>query len=189
MTIEKQWTRRFPRRLRRPVGVTVLLTLLAFSIVTDRLFIQPRLAPLPPKVDAIIELGGAGVMGRDRLAIQLARDQRASYLVQSTVIPEAGTSRCLPGAPNVTVLCFHAEPNTTRGEAHYIAEEAARRHWRSVVLVTTPDQAWRARLRVVRCFDGEVYVVTSHLAVLDWLRQIPYQWAATVKALVFERSC
>jgi hypothetical protein len=105
------------------------------------------------------------------------------------VIDEAGTSRCLPAVPEVTVLCFHADPNTTRGEAHYIAAEAARRHWRSVMLVTTPDQAWRARLRTVRCFGGEVYVITSHLPVLDWPRQIAYQWAATAKAVVFQRAC
>lgn len=174
---------------RRTVAVVVLLALLAIAIVTDRLFVRPSLAPLPPRVDAIIELGGAGMLGRDGLANELAREQRASYLVQSTVIEEAGTSRCLPPALNVTVLCFHAEPNTTRGEAHYIAEEAARYNWKSVVLVTTPDQAWRARLRTMRCFGGDVYVVTSHLPMWDWPRQIPYQWAATLKALVFERSC
>jgi hypothetical protein len=54
----------------------------------------------------------------------------------------------------------------------------------AIVLVTTPDQAWRARLRTVRCYGGKVYVVTSHLPLLDWPRQIPYQWTATVKALV-----
>jgi uncharacterized SAM-binding protein YcdF (DUF218 family) len=188
MTTEKQQRRRFPRPS-RTVGGGLLVVLLVFGAMTDRLFMQPRLAPVPPRVDAIIELGGEGMAGRDRLAVQLARDQRAPYLVQSTVVEEAGTSRCLPAAPNVTMLCFHAEPNTTRGEAQYIAEEAARRHWRSIVLVTTPDQAWRARLRTVRCFDGQVYVVTSHLPVWVWPRQILYQWAATVKALIFERAC
>jgi uncharacterized SAM-binding protein YcdF (DUF218 family) len=171
------------------VTVASLLVLLVLGIVTDRLFVRPRLAPLPPRVDAIVELGGAGIDGRDRLALQLAREQRASYLVQSTVVKEAGTSRCLAAVPNVTVLCFHAEPNTTRGEAQYIGEEAARRNWKSVVLVTTPDQAWRARLRTKRCFGGEVYVVTSPLRVQDWQRQIPYQWGATAKALIFERAC
>jgi uncharacterized SAM-binding protein YcdF (DUF218 family) len=188
MTTEKQRRRRFPRPSRRMLGVA-LLFLLVFGGVTDRLFVHPRLVMPPTRVDAIIELGGEGMEGRDRLAVQLARDHRASYLVQSTMGDEAGTSRCLPAVPGVTVLCFHAEPNTTRGEAHYIAAEAARRHWRSVVLVTTPDQAWRARLRTVRCFGGEVYVATSHLPVLDWPRQIPYQWAATVKAVVFQRAC
>jgi hypothetical protein len=189
MTTEKQRRRPFPRPSRGTVGGGLLLVLVLFGAMTDRLLVQPHLAPPPPRADAIIELGGEGMAGRDRLAVQLARDQRAPYLVQSTVIGEAGTSRCLPPAPNVTVLCFHAEPNTTRGEARYIAEEAARRHWRSVVLVTTPDQAWRARLRTMRCFEGQVYVVTSDLPAWKWPRQIPYQWAATVKALVFERAC
>jgi uncharacterized SAM-binding protein YcdF (DUF218 family) len=183
------WSRA-PRNPRRSlVTLASLLVLLVLAGVTDRLFVQPRLAPLPPKVDAIIELGGPGMDGRDRLALDLARAQRASYLVQSTVVEEAGTSRCLAAVPNVTVLCFHAEPNTTRGEAHYIAAEAARRNWRSIVLVTTPDQAWRAELRTTRCFGGEVYAATSHLPAQAWLRQIPYQWAATVKAEIFERIC
>jgi len=179
---------RWPR-IRRTTAAASLVVLLVFGVVTDRLFVQPKLAPLPPRVDAIIELGGAGMDGRDRLALQLARAQRASYLVQSTVVAEAGTSRCLAAVPHVTVLCFHAEPNTTRGEAHYIAEEAARRNWKTVVLVTTPDQAWRARLRTTRCFRGEVYVATSPMPVQDWLPQIAYQWVATVRALIFERAC
>lgn len=171
------------------LAVASLLVLLVFGAVTDRLFVQPDLAPLPPRVDAIIELGGAAVDGRDRLALELARARLASFLVQSTVVEEAGTNRCLPPVPDVVVLCFHADPNTTRGEARYIAQEAARRHWKSIVLVTTPDQAWRARLRTTRCFGGEVYVATSPLPSWLWLRQVPYQWAATGKALVFERAC
>ena len=55
--------------------------------------------------------------------------------------------------------------------------------------MTTPDQAWRARLRTTRCFPGDVYVATAPLPPLYWMRQVPYQWAATVKALTFEWSC
>lgn len=182
--------RRFRRSgIRRALAVTSVLVLLVFGVATDRLFIRPVLEPPPPRVDAIIELGGEGMEGRDRLAIELARAHRAPFLVQSTVVEEAGTNRCLSPGTDVTVLCFHADPNTTRGEAHYIAEEAERQHWKSIILVTTPDQAWRARLRVSRCFGGEVFVATSHLPPRLWLRQIPYQWAATGKALIFERAC
>jgi uncharacterized SAM-binding protein YcdF (DUF218 family) len=183
------------KRKVRPASVRIRLLvaslpfLLILSAVTDRLFVRPALAPLPPRVDAIIELGGQAMLGRDRLAVELARAQRAPFLIQSTAVAEAGTHKCLPPVPDVTVLCFHANPNTTRGEAHYIAEEAAQRHWKSIILVTTPDQAWRARLRTKRCFDGDIYVATSPLPALSWLRQIPYQWAATVKAEVFERAC
>jgi uncharacterized SAM-binding protein YcdF (DUF218 family) len=174
---------------KRRALLVVAVLLLGLGVATDRLFIHPRLAPVPPAVDAIIELGGAGMAGRDSLALELARSGHAPYLVQSTLADAQGTSSCLPAVPDVTVLCFHAEPNTTRGEARWIADEAKRRHWRSVVLVTTPDQAWRARLRTTRCFDGDVYVATSPLPWTDWPRQVPYQWAATAKAVTLERSC
>lgn len=175
--------------IRRATVLVPVLVLLALGVMTDRMFVHPRLAPVPPKVDAIIELGGAGMEGRDRVALELARTGYAPYVVQSTLADAEGTSRCLPPVPDVTVLCFHAEPNTTRGEARWIAEEAARRNWRSVVLVTTPDQAWRAWLRTTRCFDSEVFVATSPLPPRDWPWQIPYQWAATVKAMTMERAC
>ena len=155
--------------------------------ITARLFIWPGLPALPPRVDGVISLGGLG----DRVspALALARAHRTSFLVDSTDVAEARTDRCLPPTPGVTVLCFHANPATTRGEAHSIAHLAAHYRWRSIALVTTPDQAWRARLRVTRCFAGQVYVVTGHLPTIDWLYQIPYQWLATAKALLFERSC
>ena len=109
--------------------------------------------------------------------------------MQSTVAAEAGTSRCLPATRGVTVLCFHPVPGTTRGEAEWIGREAKARNWRSVILVTTPDQAWRARLRLSRCFDGKVYVATSPLPFSKWFEQIPYQWLASAKALTVQRAC
>jgi uncharacterized SAM-binding protein YcdF (DUF218 family) len=121
--------------------------------------------------------------------MKLASEHKAAFLVQSTVAAEAGTSRCLPATRGVTVLCFDPVPGTTRGEAEWIGREAKARHWRSVILVTTPDQAWRARLRVSRCFDGKVYVATSPLPFSKWFKQIPYQWLASAKALTVQRAC
>ena len=107
-----------------------------------------------------------------------------------------GTDHTSPGlrpksvaVPAVTVLCFHPDPATTRGEAEYIAREAKQRGWTSIILVTTPDQAWRAELRTSRCFPGRVYVATAPLPVLEWFTQIPYQWAASAKALTVQRGC
>lgn len=174
---------------RRRWAVAVLLILTIFGAATARLFVWPDLAPTPRHANAIIELGGEAMDRRDRLALELARDHRADFLVQSTTTREAGRHTCLAAVPGVTILCFHADPNTTRGEARYIAAEAARRGWRSVILVTTPDQAWRARLRTTRCFTGGVYVATTPLPLLSWIRQVPYQWVATAKALTVERSC
>jgi uncharacterized SAM-binding protein YcdF (DUF218 family) len=89
----------------------------------------------------------------------------------------------------VTIMCFHPDPSTTRGEARYIGALAEQRHWKSVTLVTSPDHAWRARLRVMRCFPGDVYVSTTPLPAWAWAWEIPYQWGATAKALLFQRDC
>ena len=166
------------------VGCAIVTALL--GIVTARVFVWPDLQPLPVRADAIVELAGPGDDDRDRVALELARDRRAPVIVQSTL---ASDTACLPPVTGVQLVCFHPDPVTTRGEARYIGTLAAREDWHSVILVTTPDQAWRARLRVSRCFPGKVYIATAHLPAWDWLRQIPYQWLASIKALTIERSC
>lgn len=174
------------RRSVRAAGIVGAVVVVAFLAVTARLFVWPDLQPLPAHADAIIELAGPGDNSRDEVALDLARQHAAPVLIQSTL---TGDTSCLPPVAGVRIECFHPNPSTTRGEARYIGALAAERHWSSVILVTTPDQAWRAHLRVSRCFPGTVYNATAHLPVLDWLRQIPYQWAASIKALTVERSC
>lgn len=169
--------------------IAFTVAFVVFGGLTARYFVWPRLAPLPAHVDAIVELAGPGDDDRDRLATQLAVQGRATYLVQSTLQGDADTGRCLPPEPGVTVLCFHPDPNTTRGEAEAIRALAQQYGWQSVVLVTTADHAWRARLRVTRCFAGTVYVATSRLPAQYWLRQIPYQWAASGKAVFLQKYC
>lgn len=174
-------------RLRRRVALVALALVIAFAATTARLFVWPSLPPVPAHVDAIVELAGPG--DRDPVTLALARQHLAPVVIQSTIPKDAGSNTCLPPMDEVTIECFSPDPATTRGEARYIAQRAAAEHWDSIVLVTTPDHAWRARLRVERCFPGRVYVVTSSLPTKDWLRQIPYQWAATVKAELFQTDC
>jgi uncharacterized SAM-binding protein YcdF (DUF218 family) len=174
------------RRVLLAVAIGAVLFVAAVAAVTARVFVRPDLEPLPGRADAIIELGGPRMLDRDRVALELAREHRAPVLIQSTI---ASDTRCLPPAGGVRVECFEADPRTTRGEAHYIAAIAAERNWDSIILVTTPDQAWRARLRLSRCFPGKVYSATAPLRWHDWFRQIPYQWGASIKALTVERAC
>ena len=175
------------RRRRRRVALGALVLFAAFTLTTARLFVWPSLPELPAHADAIVELGGPG--DRDAVTIALAREHRAPLVIQSTVARDATSNTCLAPIPDTTIECFHAVPPTTRGEARYIGERGAQSRWSSVIIVTTPDHAWRARLRVERCFPGQVYVKTSPLPRLDWLRQIPYQWAASIKAVLFQRDC
>jgi uncharacterized SAM-binding protein YcdF (DUF218 family) len=158
-----------------------------FAVGTARYLVWPDLRPLPPRADAIIELGGLG--DRDTAALSLAREGRAKYLVQSTVPVEAGTDKCLPPVPGVTIMCFSPDPGTTRGEAEYIGRVGRQLNWQSVIVVTSPDQAKRAELRVTRCFPGQVYLTTTPLPAHDWWRQVPYQWGAFAKALFVETNC
>jgi uncharacterized SAM-binding protein YcdF (DUF218 family) len=168
-------------------GVLAVLTV-AFSVATARLFIWPDLPPLPDHADVIIELGGPGP--RRAMSYQLAREGRAPVLAISTTEDQLGMSWCDESrVPGVTVLCFRPDPFTTRGEARYIAQLAQQHGWDSIILVTSTSQAWRATVRVGRCFDGDVYVATVDLPAYRWPGEILYQWGATAKAFTLETDC
>jgi hypothetical protein len=176
------------RRWRKSLWICCALALVVFVVTTARLFVWPDVPSPPPHADAIIELAGPG--DRDQVTIELAEQGRAPLVSQSTLPQDVAGHACLDPIPGVVIRCFSPSPPTTRGEARYIGRLAAKLNLHSVILVTTTDHAWRARLRVVRCFPGKVYVATSPLPHwYDWFRQIPYQWAATLKAELFQRGC
>ena len=140
------------------------------------------------RVDAIVVLGGPG----DRLGkgLEMAHQGRAPVLVVSEGLPESvPASVCGPHGRALRVICFQPEPGTTQGEAEFVGRLAKQYRWRSVVLVTTPDQDTRARIRFRRCFVGHIYVVTTPLPASEWPYQIAYEWAASFKAVVLQRSC
>jgi hypothetical protein len=158
---------------------------MAFCAITAGLFVFPATG-MPAKVDAIVVPGGPG----DRLdpALNLARGDRARYLVLSEgdyVPPEI----CGTKVGTATVLCFQPDPDTTQGEAEGTARLAKEYGFHSIVLVTTPDQTWRAKLRFGRCYNGRIFAVTTPLPLHQWPYQIAYQWAATFKAEAVNRGC
>ena len=177
--------RRGPSRVRRRVLAAALALVLAFGVVTARLFVWPA-AGMPARVSAIVMLDGPG--NRLPVAVQLARQHRAPVLVVSQGWHGYG-GPCPPKPPGVQLICFDPTPGDTRGEAEFAGRLAKRYHWSSVVLVTTRVQDTRARLLVGRCFGGSVYVVTAPLAAGSWPEQIAYEWGALFKALVLERAC
>lgn len=172
------------RRLRRALIAAAALVLLLAGL-TARLFVWPP-AGMPDRVDAILMLNAPG----DPLpvALRLAREHRARYLVvsQGTV---ASHYACPAPVPGVRLICFHPSPATTQGEAEFAGRLASRYHWHSVVVVTIAPQGFRARLRLERCFGGQVYVMTGSLPLRSWPYQIAYEWGATIKALTVQRSC
>lgn len=168
-------------------AVALVISVMTVSAATVRLFIWPDRG-MPAHVSAIVMLNGPG----DRLgtALDLAWQHRAPFVVISRGSPYWGHgSVCAPSIPHVQVICFDPSPATTRGEAELVERLARKYHWTSLVLVTLTPQDTRARLRVERCFAGPVYVVTTSPSWYVWPYEIAYEWAATVKALIFQRSC
>lgn len=185
-----------PTRQRRPLGrrrflvataALLVLLLAGLGVTTARWFVWPPRG-MPARVDAIVMLDGPG--DRLRTTLTLAWAHRAPVVVISRGSRYWGHgSVCAPQIPRVTVICFRPDPATTRGEAEFAGRLAQRYHWRSIALVTITPQATRARLRVQRCFPGRVYVVTAPLPAHEWPYEIAYEWGATVKALLVQRSC
>lgn len=163
------------------------VVLVGLVALTARLFIWPEQG-MPSRVDAIVMMNGSG----DRLdtVLNLGWEHRAPVLVISRGSPYWGhASICAPKIPQVTVICFDPNPATTQGEAEFAGRLARRHHWHSIALVTTTPQDTRARLRLERCFSGEVYVVTAPLPAQDWPYALVYEWGATLKALFLQRAC
>jgi uncharacterized SAM-binding protein YcdF (DUF218 family) len=168
-------------RCRVLIALAVLFTLICG--VTARLFVWPTTG-MPARVDAIVVPGGPG--DRIATAITLAKQGRAQYLVLSEgeyVPPQL----CGAHVGTATVLCFMPNPDTTQGEAEAAARLAQKYGFRSIVLVTTPDQTWRAELRFRRCYRGSIYAVTTPLPTHMWPLMISYQWAASLKAEIANR--
>jgi uncharacterized SAM-binding protein YcdF (DUF218 family) len=178
---------RRPHGPRRLLLAAAILLLAGLSVTTVRWFVRPPQG-MPAHVDAIVMLDGPG--DRLRTTLTLAWAHRAPVVVISRGSTYWGHgSVCAPRIPRVTVICFHPDPVTTRGEAEFAGRLAQRYHWRSIALVTITPQDTRARLRVERCFPGRIYVVTAPLPAYKWPYQIAYEWGATIKAFFLQQSC
>jgi hypothetical protein len=171
--------------LRRRMLTGLMALVLAFGVVTARLFVSPAQG-MPARVSAIVMLAGPG----DRLtvALKLARERRAPVLVVSRGWQGYG-GPCPSPVPGVKLICFEPDPPTTRGEAEVLGRLAKRYHWSSVVLVTTRTQDTRARIITERCFGGSTYVITAPLPLSSWPYEIAYGWGALFKAVFVARSC
>lgn len=173
----------------RLVAVGVLVVVLAFVASTVRLFVFPDVNA-PERSNAIVVLGGNGAGPFDE-GVALARQHFAPTLVLSLV---AGYScrhlTSLPEVPTAHLLCFRAEPQTTQGEGRAIAHLAAVHHWHRVIVVMPTTQATRARLRIGRCYPGQVLeVAVTPPGFWAWVRGIVYEWPALMKALVLQPTC
>jgi uncharacterized SAM-binding protein YcdF (DUF218 family) len=177
-------------RARIVVGVIAVL-LVVFCVMTALLFVFPDLNA-PERSDAIVVLGGHGVPAFDK-GVELAKEGYAPNLVLSLQEWQScGPYQELLALPlsKVHVLCFKANPQTTQGEARSIEAYAKRLQWKRIIVVMPTTQASRARLRIGRCYSGQLLEVAySPGSIGDWLAEFAYEWGAMVKAVVLQPSC
>jgi len=163
------------------------LIVIMFFAATAWLYVAPSQDRVG-RVDAVVVLGGGDITARARLGQRLVERITAAQLVVSVT----GARDCLKifGSPLPSgITCFRPSPFSTQGEARYAAALAHARGWRSLAVVTSPDQLRRARLRFARCFHGSLRSVATSTPVTDRLSRLPYEWAATAKALLWQRGC
>jgi uncharacterized SAM-binding protein YcdF (DUF218 family) len=162
----------------------VFLGLLAVLIgLTARLFVWPDVNA-PVHADAIVVLAGGG--NRDAEAVSLATKGYAPLVAFSIYRGQ----QCVPSTRTIKVLCFVANPVSTRGEARAVGRLAKKYHLHRIILVVTTPQATRARLRVDRCYSGQLLVEgVSPGNPFGWLYDITYEWGALLKAAFWQTSC
>jgi uncharacterized SAM-binding protein YcdF (DUF218 family) len=173
------------------LGLAVLVTTwLAACLV---LFVWPPSESSPPAhADAIVVLSG----DKRRLthALELVRSGIAPVLALSSVdrTPNWRTAQelCAAGRYRTArVVCFHATPYSTQGEAREVRRLARERSWRSIVVVTSTFHVTRAALLFGRCLDVPVRTIGTSS---PWWR-LPEEWASETGKLVvqvtIQRSC
>lgn len=167
----------------------VVVLVLVFVALTLRLFVSPDLNA-PERSNAIVVLGGNGAGPFDE-GVALARQHFAPTIVLSLVPGySCGHAASLPEVPSVHLLCFRANPQTTQGEGRAIAHLEAAHRWKRVIVVMPTTQATRARLRIGRCYAGQVLEVgVTPPGFWAWVRGIVYEWPSLLKALVLQPTC
>jgi uncharacterized SAM-binding protein YcdF (DUF218 family) len=175
----------------RIVAAVVFVLVVVFCVMTALLFVYPDVNA-PERSDAIVVLGGHGVPAFDK-GVALAKQGYAPRLVLSL----QNWQSCRPyqaylavHAPTMRVNCFKSNPQTTQGEARAIEAFAKHFHWSRIIVVVPTTQASRARLRIGRCYSGQVLEAAySPQGIGQWLMQFAYEWGAMFKAVVLQPDC
>ena len=146
------------------------------------------LQTLPPKADAIVVL--AGSENRLPAAEALFDGGLAPTLVVSADRSGHDSQRAaLCKKPPKGVVCVHASPFSTEGEAAAVRELVDRQDWSSIILVTSRYHLFRAGRIFRRCVDANV----SERGVDEpWWRNaisVPLEWIKLGISETVRRNC
>jgi uncharacterized SAM-binding protein YcdF (DUF218 family) len=144
----------------------------------------------PFHANAVVVLEGS--KARLPVGLKLVREGYAPLLVISEGDRKTlEASLCAPHqvVVHAHVLCFHADPLSTRGEAEFIGRLAAKRGFSRIDVVTSQFHIFRATIVIQRCYHGALRMVGAPQPFwkLPW-----YAVTETAKLayqLVVARSC
>ncbi|MGH8987073.1 MAG: YdcF family protein, partial [Acidimicrobiales bacterium] len=171
------------RRRRRVVLLAVAVLVAGYLTVTGVWFVAPPLGTVAHP-QAVVVLGGYG--NRVARGFEIALRDGAG----TVAVSRPSRSWCPPGPPGVDVVCFVPDPLSTRGEARAVARLARAHHWSRLVVVAGTTQVVRARVRLERCFSGQLaFSGVDPSGVLSWAYEVFYDQAALAKALVWQYGC
>jgi uncharacterized SAM-binding protein YcdF (DUF218 family) len=164
-----------------------LVALVVFAAATVFLFVVPDSDPVPARADAIVVLAGGRV---DRLGKGLELWHRG--VAPTLVISDgraAGWAEANRLCKDAHVLCFRPDPYSTRGEAEWTGREAARRGWRSVVVVTSTYHVRRSRVIFDRCLEGRLAVVAARPPLGNFALGVAWEWPKSAYYSTIGRGC
>jgi uncharacterized SAM-binding protein YcdF (DUF218 family) len=166
----------------------------AWLVAIAFLFVWPRANAAPAHADAVVVLSG-GLNRRLDPGLALVQRGVAPVLAISSAFRSPSWTKAQrlcrgeDGPTRFRVICFAANPYSTRGEARAIGRLARLHGWKRVVVVTSTFHVTRARMLVQRCYHGLLWVVGTGST---WWR-LPEEWMSeTGKLLVqltVERGC
>ncbi|MHB8642509.1 MAG: YdcF family protein [Gaiellaceae bacterium] len=135
----------------------------------------------PAKADAIVVLSGD--LRRVPTGVRLFDEHVAPNLLISLygAVPKS----C--GRPHV--MCFHAHPLSTRGEAETVARMARAHGWKSIIIVSSRYHLRRARMLFARCTDARLQVVPSKTSLRRYMIAVPLELAKWAYQLTVQRRC
>ena len=142
--------------------------------------------------DAVVVLAGSD----DRLPVALALMRR--HAAKTLVVSEDSASRdpvryrlCNGARPHdYKLICQHADPFSTRGEARLAADLALRNHWLSLIVVSSRYHLFRAKRLIGRCTKATL-IMRGTDADTWWYKAaaVPLEWAKLARSVTFQRGC
>jgi hypothetical protein len=174
---DKRW------RLPRVIAACGVAIFAAYLAVTAVYFVDPSRGTVR-NPQAVIVLNGYGNrLGR---GVAIARTDH----VHTVVVSVPSEANCPQPIHGLRVMCFEPNPASTQGEARSLAKMADHYGWSRLLMVVGTTQLTRARLRIERCYAGQIALTgVDPQGFLGWVHYVAYDEAAMVKALIWQRGC